>query len=222
MIDTLIFDFDGVIIDTETPDYLTWQEVFHSYGVELDRALWGRFIGGGTEFFDRYQHLEDLAEAKLDRAAIERTRDERYLDMIESGPLLPGIMDYITGAKEAGLKIGIASSSPRSWVEGHLERRGLLDRFDSIKGGDQVSKIKPDPELYLASVKDLGGRPHTSLAIEDSMNGLSAAKDAGLLCVVVPNEMTRDMDFSRADLRLEALTDMTLSSLLAWAEQNFP
>ena len=204
MIDTLIFDFDGIIIDTETPDYLSWQEVYHSYGVELERSLWSEFIGR-SDVFDVYQHLEELTGNRIDREAIGEQRRRCYLEIIESKSLLPGVMDYILEAKKLGLKLGVASSSSRDWVEGHLTGRDIMRHFVSVKSSDDVSNVKPDPELYLASVAQMGTQPENALAIEDSVNGITAAKRAGLYCVAVPNEMTRDMPIDHADLRLESL-----------------
>ena len=120
LIEAVIFDFDGVIIDTETPDYSSWQEVFNAHGVDLDRSLWARFIGGRVETFDVYQHLEDLIGGRLDRDAVRQERRRRYLSCVESSPVLPGVLDYIQEARELGLKLGVASSSNRAWVEGHL------------------------------------------------------------------------------------------------------
>ena len=193
MIDTLIFDFDGVILDTETPDYDTWQEVFRSHGTHLDRSLWARFIGGGFEAFDVYKHLEDLACVPIDRDAIRRRRRQRYLDLIDASPLLPGVLDYILEAKRLGLKLGLASSSSLDCVEGHLARRRLLEHFDSMKSANDVSNVKPEPDLYLAALEQLATLPANALAIEDSANGVTAAKRAGLFCVVVPNHMTREL-----------------------------
>jgi HAD superfamily hydrolase (TIGR01509 family) len=214
MIDCLIFDFDGVIIDTETPEYVTLQETFSAYGVELDRSLWTRFIGTGLGSFDVYKHLEELVGAPLDLEAIRRRTRQRYLDIVEANPILPGVLDYIRDAKATGLKLGVASSSSRDWVEGHLTRRGLLGHFDCILSKNDVSQVKPDPELYLASVTRLKTRPENALAIEDSVNGITAAKRAGLFCVVVPNDMTRDLSIGHADLRLVALSDIPLRTLL--------
>ena len=215
MIDTLIFDFDGVIIDTETPDFETWQDVFHAHGVHLDRSLWEGIIGGGVGRFDPCQHLEDLARTKLDQDSIKTPRRKRYLERVEASPLLPGVLDYLCEAGRIGLRLGVASSSTRDWVEGHLSKRGLIEYFDSITCRDDVSEVKPSPKLYLTSVSRLGASPPTTVAIEDSANGVSAAKRAGLLCVVVPNQMTRNMDLSQADVRLGSLSDAPLAPLIA-------
>ena len=220
MIEALIFDFDGVIVETETPLYLTWQEVFHSYGVELDRALWQQVIGGGTKRLDVPQHLENLVGTNIDRSAIEEGKQRRYLQLISSSDLLPGVLDYILDAKRRGLKLGVASSSPREWVEGHLAERGLLEHFDSIVCRDDVSNVKPDPELFLTAVADLNTPPRNAVAIEDSANGVTAAKRAGLFCVVVPNSMTADMSLDHADIRLDDLSDMPLAALLEQAADS--
>ena len=214
MIEAVIFDFDGVIIDTETPDFATWQDEFQSHSVELDRSLWSRFIGGGVGTLDLYRHLEELTGRPIDREAIRERRRRRYMAIIDSSSLLPGVMEYLVQARKLGLGVGVASSSTRDWVEGHLTRRELLEYFDSLKSRDDVANVKPDPELYLASAESLEVRPEGCLAIEDSANGVIAAKRAGMFCVAVPNPMTRDMALEQADLRLETLSSMPLHVLL--------
>ncbi len=220
MIDTLIFDFDGVIIDTETPDYDTWREVFHSYGVELERTWWSRFIGGASGVMDVCQLLEDVTGSRVDRTKLQQRRRRRYLDVVRAKPLLPGVLDYIQGAKQLGLKLAVASSSSHRWVDGHLADRGLLQYFDSVKCSDDVARVKPDPELYLLSVSQLRTRPENVVVIEDSANGVTAAKGAGVFCVVVPNPMTKDLAIDHADVRLDSLSDMTLGLLVCKANEN--
>ena len=218
MIDTLIFDFDGVIIDTETPDYETWQQMFRTHGVSLERSLWTQFIGKSSGEFDPCQQLEELTGKQIDRNELLLQRRRIYLDAIDASPLLPGIIDYIQDAKAIGLNVGIASSSPVSWVEGHLAARGILESFDSISGKDHVPQVKPEPDLYLLAASRMGTKPEHSLAIEDSAHGITAAKRAGMFCVVVPNSMTKDLPIGHADLRLESLADMELKRLLALAD----
>ncbi|PKB64484.1 MAG: hypothetical protein BZY80_02725 [SAR202 cluster bacterium Io17-Chloro-G2] len=215
-IDTLIFDFDGVVIDTETPDFETWREVFQAHGADLDLAWWSQFIGGSSINASAgiFGELEKIAGRPVDREQIRETRRRRYLEMVAANPMLPGVMDYISQAKRLGLKLGIASSSNRAWVEGNLTDRGVIGHFDSISVSEDVSKVKPDPELYLLAASRLGTRPESAVAIEDSFNGVTAAKTAGMLCVAVPNPVTQALAFDHADLRLNALSDMTLTSLI--------
>ncbi len=214
MIDALVFDFDGVIIDTETPDYELWSEEFRAHGVELDRAMWSQIIGGSPDGFDVYGHLDTLTGGGVDVASIGRRRRQRYLEMVEASPLLPGVLDYLTQAEQLGLKVGVASSSNNDWVEGHLRRRDLLGYVDAVTTRDDVANVKPDPELFLTAVARLSSKPERAVAIEDSANGVTAAKRAGMFCVVVPNPMTRDLPIDHADLRLETLADMELAELL--------
>ena len=215
MIEALIFDFDGLIIDTETPEFDSWQEVFQSYGVALERRIWDGFIGRGFGSFDVYQHLADLCGQPIDRDVVRPRMRRRYLERIERNPVLPGVEDYILTAQDMGLKLAVASSSRGGWASGHLARRGLLHHFEFVLSGDDVANVKPDPELYIKASRRLGVQPQNALAIEDSANGLKAAKAAGLRCVVVPNPMTQGMPFDAADFQLKALSDIPLRSLLA-------
>ena len=215
MIDTLIFDFDGVVIDTETPNYVTWQHEFEALGVSLDGTIWSEIIGGGTRYFDTFEHLESLAGPQPDGDDLKERRRNRYLALIDENPLLPGIRDYIDEARRTKMKLGVASSSSREWVEGHLAKRGLLEYFGATATRDDVSSVKPDPELYRTAVESLGSKPGNAVAIEDSYHGVTAAKRAGMWCVAVPNAMTRDMDFDQADILLDSLSDLPLDSLLA-------
>jgi HAD superfamily hydrolase (TIGR01509 family) len=129
-------------------------------------------------------------------------------------PLLPGVAGLVDSARAHGLKVGVASSSSREWVDGHLRRLGMLDRFDCVRTRDDVKNVKPEPELYLAVIDCLGVPAADALAIEDSPNGITAAKLAGLPCVAVPNPITSGLDLSEADLQLSSLADVTLSELL--------
>ena len=214
MIDTLVFDFDGVIIDTEVPTYTAWQEVFESFGQSVDRALWSEIIGGGQKLFDTMAYLESIVGPLPDREAVRRRKNERADKMIAESPVLPGVLDHLADAHRLGLKLAVASSSSRDWVEGHLAERGLLEYFAAIVTRDDVSRVKPDPALYATAVERVGSEPASAFAIEDSLNGVTAAKRAGLLCVAVPNEMTLDMDFDQADVRLGSLAEMPLEALL--------
>ena len=216
-IDALIFDFDGVVIDTESPDFATWREVFQDHGGDLDLAWWSQFIGGSSANANAgiFQELEKLAGRPVNREQVRESRRRRYLEIVAANPMLPGVMDYISQAKQMGLKLGVASSSDRSWVEGNLTARGIIGHFDSISVSEDVSNVKPDPELYLLAASRLGTSPENALAIEDSVNGVTAAKRAGLFCVAVPNPVTQALAFDHADLRVDSLSDMTLASLIS-------
>ena len=210
----LVFDFDGLILDTETPEFIAWQEVFAEYEKEIDISTWTDYVGRASEEFDPHTYLESLVGRPLDRVEIRTKRRRRNRDLLLAEPVLPGVATCISQAKELNLKIGIASSSPRGWVVQHLERIGLLHYFDSIKTKDDVLKCKPSPDLYLSAIHDLNVSPREAIAFEDSPNGALAAKAAGLLCVAIPNSITQGLTFEMADLRLSSLSDYTLSMIL--------
>ncbi|MDV7390877.1 HAD-IA family hydrolase [Arthrospira platensis SPKY1] len=211
----LIFDFDGLILDTETPDYRSWQETYAEFGVELPLDVWRRNIGS-TDFFNPYLYLEAQLGRSLDRAAVKAQRKRRDNELLAMQQPLPGVEEYLRAARALGLRIGIASSARRSWVTGHLARLGLSDWFEVVRGQDDVNgRPKPDPAVYLAALEALDVPPAAALALEDSPNGAAAALAAGLTCIVVPNEMTRDLDFPPVARRLTALTDAPLPRLIA-------
>ena len=213
----IVFDFDGVIIDTETPDFTTWQEEFQAHGVELSRELWSGHIGAGVGSFDIYNHLEKLTGRPLDRDVVGPRRRARYLEAVNANPILPGVMDYLTTARRLGIRVAIASNSNREWVEGHVANRGLSGFFDAIGTRDDVEAVKPAPDVYLAALDAIGVSPELAVAVEDSPTGAAAAVAAGLFCVAVPNGMTETMEFGRVDLKLGSLAEMALPDLLSVA-----
>ena len=214
MIEALVFDFDGVILDTETADYQTWRDLFQSYGADLELGVWAWYIGWGTSRFDVFRHLEDQVGFAVDRETLRRERRRRYVEIVRSKPVMPGALDYIETAQDMGLALGIASSSNREWVEGHLARLGIRPLFEVIRCSDDVAQVKPDPELYRTAVQILGAEPSQAVAIEDSAHGVAAAKSAGLHCLAVPNPVTRHMALDAADLQAASLAELPLAVLL--------
>ncbi len=218
MIKALIFDFDGLIVDTEGPDYQAWQETYESFGCALPLAEWAAEIGTYGAF-DAYEYLARQLGHPIDRAAVRTRRRARFVELVEQQAVLPGVESYLQAAREHGLRVGIASSSPRSWVVGHLARFGLDQSFDCIKTADDVERVKPDPALYLAALGALDARADEALAFEDSPNGALAATRAGIYCVVIPNPLTQQLAHDAANLRLASLADLPLRALLARFDQ---
>lgn len=215
---SIIFDFDGVILETEEPELLTWQEIYAEHGETLPVASWVRSVGGSSEeWFDPYADLERRLGRALDRDALRARRERRHAEIIRDEPPLPGVERYLAEARSHSLGLAVASSSPTGWVHGHLERLGLMAHFDRVICRDDVERVKPQPDLYLAAVRALGVEPAEAIAIEDSPNGIAAAKSAGLFCVAVPTAVTRDLALDGADLRVESLAVLPLADLLALA-----
>jgi beta-phosphoglucomutase-like phosphatase (HAD superfamily) len=124
------------------------------------------------------------------------------------------VADWVAQAAELGLLLGIASSSSRQWVTGHLERLGLGAGWTSIRCRGDVPQAKPAPDLYLSALEGMGLDADEAVAIEDSPNGIAAAKAAGLLCVAVPGPLTQASDLSRADLRLASMSDLPVAEVI--------
>jgi len=219
MIRGLIFDFDGLILDTELPDFESWQEMFVEHGASLPLAAWTPMIGTASAF-DLYDYLEQQAGRTIDRADVQERRRQRYHERVIAQVILPGVEVCIRDAKARGLQVGLASASSPDWVLGHLARLGLHIHFDTVKTSADVARVKPDPALYRAALDALGLDAAEAIALEDSPNGIAAAVAAGLFCVAIPNAMTRDLDLSAANLRLTSLADLPLAELLQIAENH--
>ena len=214
MIKALIFDFDGLILETEWPIYQSWKELFETYECQITFEKWQTTIGTMPPPFDPFELLEEQVGHPLERDEIETNRLAREIDIIAAQALMPGVQAYLTDAKRLGLKIGLASSSDCDWVTGHLEERDLIAYFDCIRGWDDVSITKPDPALYVSALAHLNVSADQAIALEDSARGVTSAKRAGMYCVAVPTDMTRSMSFEHADLVLNSLTDLTLEELI--------
>jgi HAD superfamily hydrolase (TIGR01509 family) len=205
-ITALIFDFDGLIVDSESPGFQAWSEIYTSHGCELPFEKYAACIGtlGG---FDLHGYLEEQSGRSHDRDALERSCNERWLELMQSQPLLPGVADCVTAACERGVKLAVASSSTQKWVTRNLKKFGLFESFHAICTRDHVERVKPEPDLYLLALERLGVAAGEAIAFEDSPNGIRAAKRAGLYCVAVPNALTKDLPLDLADRRLTSLSE---------------
>jgi HAD superfamily hydrolase (TIGR01509 family) len=215
MAKALIFDFDGLILDTEVPDYQSWEEIYQSYGCSLPLSEWSACIGTLSGTFDVCGFLEKQIGRAVDREEVRSRRRKRYAELVAAQAVAAGVEETIAEARRLGLRVGLASSSTRDWITGHLSRLGLAASFDCIRCAEDVTHVKPDPELYRSAVAALGLQPHEAIALEDSPNGVLAAKRAGLFCVAVPNTLTCQLPLDHADLRLTSLTELSLATLIA-------
>jgi HAD superfamily hydrolase (TIGR01509 family) len=213
LIKAIIFDFDGLILDTETHEFEVLNEIFGQHGTILPIEIWGKVIGTAASFRP-FTYLEEQVNKKLDQQAFEEARKRLFEERISKELPRPGVESYLQAAKELGLKIGLASSSSYDWVSTHLQNLGLQEFFQCIKTSNDVEKVKPDPALYLEAAKCLGVEPQECLAFEDSVNGLMAAKRAGMYCVIVPNKVTQDLPFQDFDHRLNPMAEFELSMLI--------
>jgi HAD superfamily hydrolase (TIGR01509 family) len=211
MIRALIFDFDGLILDTETALIDAYGDVHEAHGLPFDRPLFTRSVGHADYAFDPWKAFG----ASADRAALELERRAFNTRRNEAQPILPGVVALIEQGRKAGLKVGLASNSGREHVSGHLGRLHLLGCFDFVACREDVPAPKPEPDLYRHVLDHFGIRGHEAIAFEDSHTGTLAAKRAGVWVVAVPNLSTGHHDFGHVDLRVASLADCRLTELMA-------
>jgi HAD superfamily hydrolase (TIGR01509 family) len=209
----LIFDFDGVIIDSETPDYLTWKDVFAQFSVDFPLEVWEKGMGASSSAFDPLDYLEDQVKLIIDKKFLRDQRLDIYRAIVAGQPLMPGVHATMSRANQIGLKVGIASSAGSDWVHGHLKRLNLNRFIQVVCTGDEVEKAKPDPQLYRLALHRLGLTPQDALAIEDSPNGIRAARQAGLFCLAVRNPVNRNLRLDAASLVVDSLADIPIEEL---------
>jgi HAD superfamily hydrolase (TIGR01509 family) len=213
----LVFDFDGLVADTETPQYEAWVDVFTHFGAEepLDQPTWQQAVGLTSLPFDPLTVLASRLAEPPDAASVRSTH-RTYLDRrLGTVAVRPGVHRWLDDADAAGLLVAIASSSSRRWVEDHLERLGLAERFPVRVCGREGLAPKPAPDLYLRASEELAVEPAQCLALEDSPAGARAALAAGMTCVVVPSPMTAGLDFGAVHLVVDSLAYTSLADAVS-------
>lgn len=208
--DALVFDLDGVIVDTETVIHEVWSEMFASYGCSFTAEEWATAIGTDHGFDPLAALMERSMVPLPPPAELQQHIARAEKALLEGMSPLPGIREWIEGAERLGMGVAVASSSPAAWVDSRLADVGLASRFVVVSCRSEHLKAKPAPDLYLDACSRLGVEPSRAIAVEDSINGLTAARAAGLMCVAVPNSMTLDHDLSAANLMLESLAAMPI------------
>jgi HAD superfamily hydrolase (TIGR01509 family) len=212
-----LFDFDGLILDTETASRAGWQWLYRQYGHELPPEKWALMVGT-VDGWDIWSYLEDLVGRPLDRDADNARRYAHELTLLEAEELRPGIAEYLEAAERLDVRRAIVSSASREWIDMHLERLERAIGWDAIVTADHDAKrAKPLPTLYLEALDLLAVEPEDAVAFEDSPNGVRAAKAAGIFVVGIPNTVTRDMGLDDADIVVDSLADLPPDELLARA-----
>ena len=210
-----LFDFDGLILDTETASRAGWEWLYREHGHELPEEKWALVVGT-TGAWSPMDHLEELVGEPLEREALNERRYVHELSLIETEELRPGIADYLAAAERHELKRAIVSSSSRRWIDMHLARLEREVGWDAILTADgDHSRAKPNPILYTEALELLGVRADEAVVFEDSPNGVRAGKAAGIYTVAIPNSVTRDYGLDEADLVVDSLADLPPDDLLA-------
>jgi HAD superfamily hydrolase (TIGR01509 family) len=218
MFRALIFDFDGTILDTETPECGSWQALYAEHEYTFPLSEFHAAVGRGYDpnVFEPLSNLHRLLGGASPPERLKDRQRAHFQALILGQETRPGVRDWLAEAGTLGWGRAVASSSERLWIDRHLPRLGLDSQFDAIRTKDDVGpgRTKPHPDLFLAACDALGVSPERAIVIEDSENGVKAARAAGCFTVAVPNPMTAHMDFSLADLVLPSLDERKLKSLL--------
>ena len=210
----LVFDLDGLILDTESVVYASWESAYRRHGVALPLDLWHRAIGSDETHFEPLSYLLERRPG-LDVEALHAGRRAVRDELLARLTPCEGVLERIAEARAHGLRLAVASSSERSWVEHHLDRLELRLHFSALRCREDVVRVKPDPALYRGALEALGVEPEHAVAFEDSPNGVAAAVAAGMRCVAIPGPMTRGLSFAAAHLCLASLAELPLDEILA-------
>ena len=212
--DAIIFDHDGTLVDTETPDIRACQMLYDELNAPFDPQQWARLVAGSMAGYDIL--LDELAAFHgngLTRDDIWKRLRELWAITYEQVELASGVKQLLPQLHTAGYPLGVASASERKWIERGMSTFELLPYFQSIASGDDVCHNKPAPDVYLFAAAQLGAAPEKCLVFEDSLTGVQSAKAAGMTVVAVPSHITQNLDFSHADAVVAGLDNVTLAGL---------
>lgn len=216
----LIFDFDGLILDTEVPGFQAWKEIFARYDLPFTYAHWSKAIGTGPSAYDPALELCAKVNQPLNPADLRNEQLKRAHEILENIPIQPGVMNFIQQAQLHHLHMAVASSSPCDWVMTHLQRFDLVQYFQYILTAEDVAHVKPEPDLFHLALQKLDLAPSEAIVFEDSPNGITAARSAGIYVIAVPNEITRTMNTSHADFEVGSFLDLDLNQLIKQFDTN--
>ncbi|WP_445487675.1 HAD family hydrolase [Niallia sp. 03133] len=214
MIKAIIFDFDGTIIDTETAWYIAFRDAYKEHGVDLTLEKYSECLGTSLNSFNPYTYLSTHHNIPIDLDEFRTRIQNAHTEMMEKEAIRPGILDYLQAAKEAGLKIGLATSSEKAWIDKFVDLLGIRDYFECFCTADSVKNVKPDPELYHQALECLGVKASEAIAIEDSPNGSRAAVAAGIHTIVVKNTITNQLPFGTGHYTYDSLENYKLNDLI--------
>lgn len=211
MVSALFFDFDGLILDTETPEVLAWKGLFESHGHEYPDEVWMNIVGRGPDQVAEQPEilLKRLASLEESPESIRLRFRERYWEHFELTPR-PGAVELLSSAQEKGMRMCVVSSSLHSWVDDFIGRLNLGHFFEMTVCRDDAERSKPAPDLYLKALELMAVPANEVIAFEDSQNGVQSAYDAGLHVIACPNDVTRHLDFSLANQVVTTLHEVSL------------
>lgn len=199
MLKEIIFDLDGILVDTEYLQRRGWVEVLKPYGISLSKQKYFKYAGKRGDIIES-ELIKDF-QLSINKESLIVPKEKMIKEWIKSQKLklMPYARETIEFFINRDIKVAVAGGAPRDEVIIKLKRTKLYSFFKTIVSGSDVKKGKPNPDIYLLAVKKLGLRPENYLVFEDTQYGLEAAKSAGLFCLAIPNEFSEKQDFSKAD-----------------------
>lgn len=199
---TVVFDMDGVLFDTERLCQDSWLAVADEDGLPGMEEIFPRCIGLNAN--DSRRIVMEAYGEDFDYEGFRQRASEWFWDYIEKKglPIKPGVREILAWLKENGWLVGLASSTRRSSVLNHLEQAGIREYFSAVVTGDMVEHSKPQPDIYLMACRELGAEPGQAYAIEDSPNGIRSAYAAGMTPLMVPDMIAPDEEMVRLSRRI--------------------
>ncbi|MCP3682468.1 MAG: HAD family phosphatase [bacterium] len=218
MIKAIMFDMDGLLVNSEPIHHKAWEFIFNQEGLELSEEDYPKFIGGSNESVAEY--LIEHSETERSVEELCKVKKEKYLSLLNNITLMQGAKELLDNAKKENIKLLLTTSTKKDEALAVLGSAGLKDCFDDIVFGDEVEKVKPNPDIYLAAIKKSGFPTENCIAIEDSGAGVAAATSAGLKCIAVPTSLTKIQDFSKATIIIDSLKDINIEKINKLGEKN--
>ncbi len=201
----VIFDMDGVLINSEPLHYESEKAILAEYGLKYTREIHKMYIGTSEEEF--WSNILTLYKVSLNTKELSSKKYKYFLDNISRVEPIEPAVRLVKTLYDSGIPLGLASSAEKELIKKVLKKMSLEKFFKIIQSGSDVKNAKPDPEIFLITAEKLGASPQECVVIEDSINGVIAGKSAGMTVVAVPNEYTKCFDLSFADFEIESLDD---------------
>ena len=213
-----IFDMDGVIIDSEPIHRQVHKEIMNTLGVNISKGELALYAGATNEYI--FTKLKERYGIKESVSELMDYKSKLIINKVKEESLEPinGIRELLNALRKNNIKTAIGSSSPRSLIEAVIDKFNLHGAFDCIVSGEEVERSKPYPDVYIEVSKKLGINPEKCIVVEDSHNGVQAAKSAGMKCIGFDNINSGNQDLSKADVRVDAISKIDIYNLCKYCE----